>query len=209
MSAPSSQTRWAGEYYRKHLSVPFAEYVPMRGLIRRVTDQVDRIGTDMVAGTGPQTLTVHAAVADRQVTLAMGICFEVAYDDVLRRGIEQGGQMIVVPTNNASFLHSSEAAQQLAQGRVQAVIHGRSVVQVSTVGITAIIAPTGAVEQRTAAYTRAGLVADVGLRSSVTTADRLGPWPGRALLLGALSVTMAGMLRFARDRVGARRQRTR
>ena len=71
----------------------------------------------------------------------MGVCFEVAYDDILRTGVKQGGQAIIIPTNNASFLDSGEAAQQLAQGRVQAVVHGRSVIQASTVGYTAIIDP--------------------------------------------------------------------
>ena len=100
----------------------------------------------------------------------MGICFEVAYDDTLRNGVRQGGELIVIPTNNASFLSSSEAAQQLAQGRVQAVVHGRSVVQVSTVGITAIINPKGEVEQQTRPYTQASLVADAGLRTSMPPA---------------------------------------
>ena len=190
----------AGSYYRKHRPVPFAEYVPLRDLIRRATAEVDRIGTDMAPGTGPQTLTVHAATQDRDVALAMGICFEVAYDDVLRDGVRQGGEIIVIPTNNASFLTSSEAAQQLAQGRVQAVVHGRSVVQVSTVGITAIISPEGVVEQQTRPYTRAALVADVGLRTSTTPADTLGDWPGHVLCGIAAALPAAGIVSGAMRR---------
>ncbi|SDM61178.1 apolipoprotein N-acyltransferase [Actinomyces ruminicola] len=184
----------AGEYYRKHRPVPFAEYVPLREQLRHLSGQVDRIGTDLAPGTGPQTLTVHAAVQDRDVKLAMGICFEVAYEDTLRDGVEQGGELIVIPTNNASFLHSSEAEQQLAQGRVQAVIHGRALVQVSTVGVTAVINPRGVVEQRTQPYTQAALVADVPLRTSVTVADRLGALPGLALEGGAALLAVAGMV---------------
>ena len=199
----------AGSYYRKHRPVPFAEYVPLRDLIRRATAEVDRIGTDMAPGTGPQALTIHAARQDRDVALAMGICFEVAYDDVLRDGVRQGGEMIVIPTNNASFLTSSEAAQQLAQGRVQAVVHGRSVVQVSTVGITAIISPRGVVEQQTRPYTQAALVADVGLRTSTTTADALGSWPGRVLSGSAAALVAAGIVSEAVRRLrpaGSRRR---
>lgn len=172
-------------YYRKHLPVPFAEYIPSRSLVRRLTTQVDRVGVDMLPGTGPSTLTVPAVTQGREVTLAMGICFEVAYDDALRTGVKQGGQAIVIPTNNASFLDSGEAAQQLAQGRVQAVVHGRSVIQASTVGYTAIINPRGEIEQVTRPYTQASLVADVPLRSSQTVADRLGFAPGLIILLGA------------------------
>lgn len=199
----------AGATYRKHRPVPFAEYIPLRSLLRRVTDQVDRIGTDMLPGTGSHTLDVVAATQGRTVRMAMGICFEVAYDDSLRAGVLEGGELIVIPTNNASFLHSSEAAQQLAQGRVQAVVHGRTVVQASTVGITAIISPHGVVEQETQPYTQAALVADVGLRTSVTVADRLGSWPGIALEVAALALvlagTLSGMRRLAR-RVAARRR---
>ncbi|WP_136313547.1 apolipoprotein N-acyltransferase [Actinomyces procaprae] len=196
----------AGEYYRKHRPVPFAEYIPLREQLRHLTDQVDRIGTDMAPGTGPQVLTVHAAVQDRDVRLAMGICFEVAYEDTLRAGVEQGGEAIIIPTNNASFLHSSEAEQQLAQSRVQAVIHGRALVQVSTVGVTAIINPRGGVEQRTQAYTQASLVADVPLRTSITVADRLGSLPGLTAQVAALLLTAAGMV-SGMSRIGRRRRR--
>ncbi|RRD27242.1 apolipoprotein N-acyltransferase [Actinomyces bowdenii] len=187
-----------GAYYRKHRPVPFAEYIPARSLVRRLTSQVDRISVDMAAGTGPSALTVPAATQGRQVPLAMGICFEVAYDDSLREGVLQGGRAIVIPTNNASFLDSGEAAQQLAQGRVQAVVHGRSLVQVSTVGYTAIIAPDGSVEQVTQPYTQASLVADVALRTSLTPADRLGAWPGAAAESLAAILALAGIVNAVR-----------
>lgn len=192
----------AGEYYRKHRPVPFAEYIPARDLLRTLTTQVDRIGTDMAPGSGPSTLTVRAVTQDRDVTAAIGICFEVAYDAALRSGVTQGGELIVIPTNNASFLDSSEAAQQLAQGRVQAVVHGRAVVQVSTVGITAIISPDGTVEQQTTPYTQVSLVADVPLRTSLSPADRLGAVPGVTALLGGALVLVAGIVGSARRRRG-------
>ena len=190
----------AGSFYRKHRPVPFGEFVPLRGLVRAVTDQADRIGTDMVAGTGPHTLTVRAAAQDREVVLAMGICFEVAYDDVLRAGVLEGGGVIVIPTNNASFVGSSEPAQQLAQGRVQAVVHGRSVVQVSTVGVTAVISPRGVVVQRLEDGVQGALVADVGLRHSVTVADRLGGWPAATVMAVTALVTLAGIVSHVRAR---------
>lgn len=198
-----------GAHYRKHQPVPFAEYVPWRGLVRRVSAQVDRIGVDLLPGTGGYTLAVPAAGQDRQVPLAVGICFEVAYDSALRAGVVEGGELIVVPTNNASFLHSSEATQQLAQGRVQAVVHGRAVVQVSTVGLTALISPQGKVEQVTKAYTRAALVGQVPLRTSLTWADRAGRWPGLLLELGAGLLAGAGIVGGVKDIGPHRRARRR
>ncbi|WP_194948089.1 apolipoprotein N-acyltransferase [Actinomyces trachealis] len=203
------QEQGAGEYYRKHQPVPFAEYIPWRGSVRHITTQVDRIGIDLLPGTGGHTLKVRAASQDREVPLAVGICFEVAYDSALRAGVREGGELIVVPTNNASFLHSSEPGQQLAQGRVQAVVHGRAVVQASTVGITAIINPAGQVEQSTKAYTQAGLVAEVPLRTSQTWADRLGRWPGILLELGAAALALTGIVGTTIDVIARRRARRR
>lgn len=199
----------AGQYYRKHRPVPFGEYIPWRQALRRVTSQVERIGTDMVAGTGPTTLTVHAAARDEDVTVAMGICFEVAYDDILRQGVAQGGSLIVIPTNNASFGRSTEAAQQLAQGRVQAVVHGRSVVQVSTVGLTAVISPKGVVVQELEPFTRSALAADVAVRHGLTVADRLGAWPGRVVLAVTAALCLTGILWCAQEQLRRRSRRRR
>lgn len=196
-------------FYRKHKPVPFGEWVPWREQVRRVTDQVDRISVDLLPGSGPTTLTVRGAASGRQVTFAMGICFEVAYDSVLREGVRGGGQVIVVPTNNASFGTSSEAAQQLEQGRVQAVIHGRSVVQVSTVGVTAVISPKGVVEQRLEPYAQGALVADVPVRSALTVADRLGAWPARLVVAGAGVLGVVGLVSLAGRRTALARARRR
>ncbi len=52
------------------------------------------------------------------------ICFEVAYDDIVRDTVTGGGQLLVVQTNNATF-NDAEARQQLAMVRLRAVEHGR------------------------------------------------------------------------------------
>ena len=80
------------------------------------------------------------------------------------------------------------------------MVHGRSVIQASTVGYTAIINPRGEVEQVTRPYTQASLVADVPLRSSQTVADRLGFAPGIVILVGAGLLLSAGILEQVRLR---------
>ena len=46
--------------------------------------------------------------------------------------------MLVVQTNNATFGYTAESEQQLAISRLRAIEHGRSVVHVSTVGVSAL-----------------------------------------------------------------------
>src|SRR6201999_4382723 len=94
------------------------------------------------------------------------ICFEVAYDGLVRDVVHQGAQLIVVQTNNATFGRSGETYQQLAMGRIRAVEHGRTVVVAATSGLSAIISPNGSLVERSSLFTPQSLLASVPLRSS-------------------------------------------
>ena len=89
-------------------------------------------------------------------------------------------------TNNATFGHTAEAVQQLAMTRLRAIEHGRATVQVSTVGVSAIIRPDGSIVDDTKLFTREVMVARVPLRDARTLADRVGSWPEAALSLLAV-----------------------
>src|SRR5690606_7562264 len=107
--------------------------VPYRDFFRQITPLVDQVGTDMAAGTDPGLMSIPVERLEREVDVAVGICFEVAYADLIRDGVLGGGELIVIPTNNASFGYSAESTQQLAMSRFRAVEHGRATVQISTV----------------------------------------------------------------------------
>ena len=191
--------------YTKQRPVPFGEYVPYRSFFRRITPVVDRITTDMVAGTAPAVLDIEVARLGRSVPMATVICFEVAYDDLIREGVLRGGEIILVPTNNASFGLTQESTQQLAMGRFRAVENGRAVVQISTVGVSGLILPDGTVTSSTGLFTAEQLVGELPLRTSLTLAARLGEWPGRVVTGTGLLIVAAGIAR----RLSSRRSRTR
>ncbi|GCE76461.1 hypothetical protein [Cellulomonas biazotea] len=100
--------------------------------------------------------------------------------------------MLVVQTNNASFGMSDESTQQLAMARLRAVEHGRATVQISTVGVSAVIEPNGVVSQQTGLFTAEQMVAGLPLRTTWTPATRLGPWPGLVVDALAVCVVLAG-----------------
>nr|WP_255347185.1 nitrilase-related carbon-nitrogen hydrolase [Cellulomonas sp. KRMCY2] len=85
----------------------------------------------------------------RAVPITTAICFEVAYDQLIRASVVAGRELIVIPTNNASFGLTQEPTQQLAMSRFRAVDHGRAVVQISTVGVSSMIGPDGTFLERT------------------------------------------------------------
>lgn len=191
-----------GPAYDKQHPAPFAEYVPMRDFARQFSDAVDRVRTDMVAGTEPGTLVVDVPRLERTVTIGVGICFEVAYDDIVRTPVQQGAELIVIPTNNATFGRTDLTLQQLAMSRIRAMEHGRATVQVSTVGVSALIDPAGVVLARTEHWTADRLAAALPLRTQLTPATRFGDaitWTFRGLGLVVVVAGMAGAARVRRE----------
>ncbi|MGI4896720.1 MAG: apolipoprotein N-acyltransferase [Janthinobacterium lividum] len=169
-------------HYVKQRPAPFAEYMPYRSFFRTFSDKVDLITRDFVHGDSVGLLDVGG------VRVGDVICFEVAFDDTVRDSVRAGAQLLVVQTNNATFGESDEAVQQLAMSRLRAVESGRAVVQISTVGVSAIITPDGAAHDETTLFTQAVLQGDIPLRSSETVATRVGAGP--ELALSALAVLL-------------------
>ena len=188
--------------YDKRRPAPFAEYIPMRGIARRFSDAVDRVRTDMIGGEGVGVIDLESERLGRTVPLGVGICFEVAYDDLIRDAAEAGAELLVIPTNNANFGLTDESTQQLAMSQLRAIEHGRATVQISTVGVSAVISPAGVVSQRTGLFTAEQMIATVPLRSELTPATRFGDevsWALRGLAAAAVLAGMAGARRVRRD----------
>lgn len=183
-----------GFVYSKQVPAPFGEYIPWRAFFRLFSDEVDRVRVDMVPGSATAVVPVAVERLGRDVVLGTPICFEVAYDAVVRDAVLAGAQALVVPTNNASFGYTAESVQQLAMARFRAVEHGRATVQISTVGVSAVIRPDGAVMDRTALFTADQLVAELPLRSSLTPADDLGDGPTVAVVVAAGVLVTAGVI---------------
>ena len=178
--------------YAKQELVPFAEYVPWRPIARWFTPFADT--SDMRPGTEPGLLDVAGT------RVGVGICYEVAYDAILRDSVRGGAQLLIVPTNNAWYGPGEMTYQQLAMSRLRAVEHGRTVIVAATSGVSAIIRPDGSVSQSLGMFTAGSLTEQVPLRTTTTWATRLGAWPERALTLLGLTAIAAGILLALRTR---------
>ena len=164
----------AGDRYTKWHPVPFGEYIPWRWLFGSHLAQLNQISRDMVSGTRVEPLDVGGTrVAD-------AICFDVAYDDGLYAQLSHGGQLVVVQTSNAMFIHTSQIDQQFAISRLRAIETHRYVVVAAINGITGVIAPDGSVVASVPTRTQAYVDSPVELFDTVTPAVRIGPWLGRA-----------------------------
>jgi apolipoprotein N-acyltransferase len=173
--------------YTKRHPVPFGEYIPLRGLATFVSSDA-KLVVDMVAGHG------NGLLRGGPVPIGDVICFEVAYDGLVRSSVAAGAQLLVVQTNNATFGHTAETYQQLAMAQLRAVEFGRTVVQAATTGKSAIIGPDGDIRAETGALFAPGILDEtVPVRTAQTLATRVGAWP--EYVLAALAI--AGLLGVA------------
>ena len=96
---------------------------------------------------------------------------------------------------------SAENVQQLAIAQLRAVEAGRAVVNISTVGTSAMIAPDGTMLDRLPQYEPGAMLEELPLSTTITPGIRLGAWIDAALCIGA-AIALAGLALASR---GARR----
>jgi apolipoprotein N-acyltransferase len=175
-------------YDKKH-PVPFGEYVPDRAFWRPFApDLIDLIGREYTPGTTDMVFDVNGVIA------GVNICFDIVDDQLMTDSVEHGAQVIFASSNNADFGMTDESAQQLAIARIRAMELGRSVVNISTVGLSAVIAPDGSIVQQLPWYTPGSMIEDVELSRTITPAIVLGrelEWFVSAL--GLASIVIAGI----------------
>lgn len=154
--------------YIKRSLTPFGEYIPLRSLSEWISPLAKTV-TDFVPGTKRVVHHVHGA--------AVGpvICYEIISDKLVR-DMALNSQMLIVQTNSATFVGTAQAAQQLAITRIRAIEHSRSIVSVSTVGLSAIIDNNGHVIDELTPDRQGSLSATVALNSHRTIADAFSGW---------------------------------
>ena len=193
----------AVNYYDKKHPVPFGEYVPDRAFWRQFAPSlIDLIQRDYTPGTTPQVMNIGTTKAGiPNVIVGLAICFDIVDDQLMTDAVNEGAQVIFAQTNNADFGLTDESVQQLAIARIRALELGRSVVNISTVGTSAVIAPDGSISHQLPVYTPDAIVADVPLATGKTPAvwgGRQFEWLVCGIGIGALLA--AGTLRGRRRR---------
>lgn len=159
----------AVDWYDKVHPVPFAEYVPDRAFWRPFAPELfDLVTRDYAIGTRSNVFDIDGILA------GVAICFDIADDQLIHEMVDRRAGIILAQTNNADFGHTDESVQQLAIARLRAIEAGRTVVNISTVGTSAIITPDGATVAQLRTWEPGAMVETVPLSSTVTPAMAAG-----------------------------------
>ena len=188
--AQRSVTDRVVDTYDKRHPVPMGEYVPDRAFWEPFApDLIGLIQREYTPGTTDAVMDIGGVIA------GVNICFDIVDDALMRESVLDGGRVILPTSNNADFGYTDESAQQLAFARIRAIELGRSVVNVSTVGISAIIVSDGSITASLPWYEPGTIIADVPLADTITPATSGGA--SLEIAIGAMGLAMlaaAGVL---------------
>jgi len=183
------------DQYDKKRPVPFAEYVPDRQFWNQLApDLIGLVSRDYAFGTRDGIFELNG---DK---LGVLICFEVAIDDIGRELIAGGAQIILSQTNNADFGRSDETFQQAALARLRAIETGRTVVNISTVGVSRIFLPNGEIISELPIFEPGVMVEKVPLRTSITPAMAISPYFDLTVNLAAIGLLVGAFGRQLKRR---------
>lgn len=178
----------ATDWYDKKRPVPFAEYVPDRDFWYQLApDLIGLVNRGYAFGERDGIFEIKNA------KLGALICFEIAIDDIGRELVQGGAQVILSQTNNADFGRSDQTFQQAAFARLRAIETGRTVVNVSTVGVSAIYNADGSVVTELPTFEAGVMQQEVPLRNSLTPAMAIGAWFDLAINFSALLILLVAL----------------
>ena len=177
--------------------MPFGEYVPLRGLLEALGAPLENVASDATEGQDPALLPMP--YDGTEIDIGVMISWEVFFGD--RGRAADDGDVLINPTNGASYTWTILQTQQVASSRLRAAETGRWVVQASPTGFSAFVSPDGGVFDRTDVSEQAVITRDVPLRSGVTWYSSTGDWPWRLL---PLLVLIGSIVLTSRDRRRAR-----
>ena len=173
------------DQYDKIHPVPFAEYIPDRAFWYPLAPELfSLIPRDFTIGTRDNVFDING------IRAGLAICFDIVDDNLVRQMIANGANVILAPTNNADFGRTDESVQQLAVARMRAIETGRSVVNISTVGTSAIIAPDGRTIDQLPTFAPGAMLQDVPLSTTTTLATTAG----QAIELTLSGLGLAGLI---------------
>jgi apolipoprotein N-acyltransferase len=152
--------------YIKRGLTPFGEFMPLRRVAEFVSPYASSV-VDFKKGTSLQTHKVAGSI------IGPVICYEIINDSLVSE-MSANSQALIVQTNSATFAGTPQSRQQLAITRIRAIENSRSILSVSTIGITAFIDENGNVVSQTGENVEAVVTGDLALNDRETPANKWG-----------------------------------
>jgi apolipoprotein N-acyltransferase len=161
--------------YDKAKLVPLGEYIPFEQFLGGLINRLSPLDAHLAAGSPSQLLDTPFGRA------IVGICYESAFSQHFRRQAAEGGQFILMASNNAHY-RPSMPAQHHAQDVMRAIETDRWAVRATNTGYSGIVDPHGRTLWMSRINTYEIHAATIERRKTQTLYVRWGDWLTPVLL---------------------------
>ncbi len=169
--------------YRKQRLVPFGEFVPCEGIIKKLVPglaSLNMFSSRLSTGDGAYVAeTEHGKVGNL-------VCFDSIYEEYSLNAVREGAELLTISTNDSWFGQSAALFQHTAQAILRAIETDRYVVRAANTGYTCIISPTGEIVSSVPIDEENYIVSEVCMRSTKTLYSVVGNiivWIALAVLI--------------------------
>lgn len=180
------------QIFHKSKLVVAVEHTPYPRIFCPIDDMLGGVMGRCVGQDGISLLNVNDG--DRSIPLGCAVCYESVYGEYYTGYIREGAKAMTIITNDAWWKDTPGYRQHLSYASLRAIETRRAIARCANTGVSAIITPTGEIQQPTPWWEPAVIEGKIPLRDDITFFVSHGDITGRIctfvflLMLLALAV---------------------
>ena len=170
------------DQYLKQHPVPFGEYIPFRKYLDWIPP-LSLVPRDMIRGDGQKIFMV------KDTKISTVISFEGSFQRYIRNSVQDGAELVVILTNQASYGESGMSDQFVLMSRANAISNSRPIVHAAITGKSAFIDHRGKVISKTELFETEVLTEKIEVKQTETPYSRYGNYLNYVFIVfGAISL---------------------
>lgn len=180
------------QIFHKSKLVVAVEHTPYPRIFCPIDDMLGGVMGRCVGQDGISLLNIKDG--DRSIPLGCAVCYESVYGEYYTGYILEGARAMTIITNDAWWKDTPGYRQHLSYASLRAIETRRAIARCANTGVSAIITPTGEIQQPTPWWEPAVIEGKIPLRDDITFFVSHGDITGRIctfvflLMLLALAV---------------------
>jgi len=178
------------DQYLKQHPVPFGEYIPFRKYLDWIPP-LALVPRDMVRGDGQKIFMVN----DTKISTV--ISFEGSFQRYIRNSVQEGAELVVILTNQASYGESGMSDQFILMSRANAISNERPIVHAAITGKSAFIDYNGKVISKTELFETETLTEKLEVSKAETPYSKYGNYLNYIFIVFGASVFAIRFIRLA------------